>query len=71
MFSRQRRHNSVEMQLAGGVTVRGVLIVSPRSKAGHYVLYSPKVVTGEQSTESLVGHMEIPREQVVFYLVTG
>lgn len=66
-----KRYRKVEMQLTNGPTVQGVLRVMPRHPGGHYVLWAPKVVTGEGSTESLAGHMEIPRERVLFFTVLG
>lgn len=64
-----RRLRRVELQLEGGDTLQGLLRSVPRARGGHYVLRSPKLVTGTDSTESLPGHVEIPRERVLWFSV--
>jgi hypothetical protein len=56
------------MHLQAGPTIEGVLA---GRTAGHYVLWAPKVLEGEDATLTVSGHVEIPRERVLFFQVVG
>lgn len=64
-----KRLRRVELQIEGGDTLQGLLKQVPRKRGGHYVLWSPKLVVGSDATDSLTGHVEIPRERVLWFTV--
>ncbi len=47
-------------------TIEGVLTARTRRE---FVLLTPKMVEAEQATISLLGSVEVPRENVLFYQV--
>lgn len=67
MFKQKRR---VRMHVQDGPSIEGVLTARTRHE---YVLWAPKVLTGEdaQPEVAVSGHVEIPRERVLYYQVVG
>jgi hypothetical protein len=63
-----KRNRRVRMHLQAGPTIQGVLM---GRTGGHYVLWAPKVLEGEDATVTVSGHVEIPCERVLFYQVIG
>jgi hypothetical protein len=55
-----------------GLTIEGILAGETRR---HYIIWAPKVVTeenrGRGSSVDISGHVEIPRERVIWYQVLG
>jgi hypothetical protein len=67
MMGRQKR--KVRMHIQDGPSVEGVLAGKTRNE---YIIWAPRVITGEPNPEMEVsGHVEIPRERVVWYQVVG
>lgn len=65
MFGKRKRQVRVHVQ--DGPTIEGVLAARTRHA---YVIWAPKVLTSTQPTE-LSGHVEVPRDRVLFFQVTG
>jgi hypothetical protein len=67
MFRQKRK---VRMYIQDGPTIEGVLAGRTRHE---YIIWAPKVVTGEESEPEVEvsGHVEIPRERVMWYQVVG
>ena len=67
LWGRQKR--KVRLYLQDGPTIEGVLAGRTRHE---YIIWAPKVVTGETTDAVEVsGHVEIPRERVVWWQVLG
>jgi hypothetical protein len=66
MFGKQKR--KVRVHLKDGPTIEGLLI----KRHPVYVLWAPQAITetAGQPTD-LLGHVEVPRENVSFYQVLG
>jgi hypothetical protein len=68
-FQLIRQHRKVRVYLQDGPTIEGVLASRTRSE---YVLWAPRIITGEHDPEVEVsGHVEIPRERVLWYQIVG
>ena len=63
MALRKRR---VRLHLADGPPVEGVMVARPRSRSGYFALSDSAVVTSPGETTA-TGHVEVPRERVLFY----
>lgn len=64
-----RENRKVRIYLQDGPTIEGVLAGKTRTE---YIIWAPKVVTGEKDDAVEVsGHVEIPRERVLWYQVVG
>lgn len=61
-----KRRRQVRVHVQDGPTIEGVLADRTRHA---YVIWAPKLLSGTQSTE-LSGHVEVPRERVLFFQVT-
>lgn len=68
MLGRQKR--KVRIFIQDGPTYEGILAGRTRHE---YILWAPRVVTGDgkQPTVEVSGHVEIPRERVLYYVVIG
>ena len=68
MLGRQKR--KVRMYIEDGPTIEGVLTYRTRHEYG---LYAPKIISGEKPDEAVVvsGHVEIPKDRVLFWQVIG
>lgn len=56
------------MHIQNGPTIEGVLAGRTRTE---YILWAPKVLEKEDATVTVSGHVEIPRERVLFYQIIG
>lgn len=68
MFKQKRK---VRMYVQDGPTVEGVLAARTRHE---YVIWAPKLIEEQDSRQPPVevsGHVEIPRERVLWYQVVG
>jgi len=66
-----KQKRKCRFHLQDGPTIEGILEARTRHT---YVVWAPKVLTGESGAEAVVpvtGHVEIPRENVLFYQVIG
>jgi hypothetical protein len=62
-----KRKRKVRLYLQDGPTIDGILAGRTRSE---YIVWAPKVVTSEKTDAvEVTGHVEIPRERVVWYQV--
>lgn len=69
MLGRQKR--KVRMYVKDGPTVEGVLAGRTRHE---YIIWAPRLIEGDDSSDvpvAVSGHVEIPRENVVWYQVIG
>ena len=69
MLGRQKR--KVRMYVQDGPTIEGVL--AGRTKA-EYVIWAPRLIEDEDAKAAPVkvsGHVEIPRERVLWFQVIG
>jgi hypothetical protein len=61
-----KRKKKVRVHLKDGPTIEGLLIKSRPV----YLIYAPKAITETDGRPAeLIGHVEIPRENVAFYQV--
>jgi len=66
---RKREKRKVRMHLQDGPSIEGAL--AARTRHG-YLLWAPKLVTDdEQPAVEVEGHVEIPRERVLWWQVIG
>lgn len=66
-FTKQNR--KVRMYIQDGPTIEGVLAGKTRTE---YILWAPRIVTGEKDDPVEVsGHVEIPRERLLWYQVVA
>lgn len=65
-----KQHRKVRMYIQDGPSIEGVLAGKTR---GEYILWAPRVITGEEPNPEVEvsGHVEIPRERVLWYQVVG
>lgn len=61
-----KRKRTVRVHIEDGPTIEGVLAARTRTA---YVLWAAKLL-GETRPIELSGHVEIPRERVLYYQVT-
>lgn len=68
MIGRQKR--KVRLYVQEGPTIEGILAGRTRHE---YILWAPKIITGEEDEPSVAvsGHVEVPRERVLYYQVVG
>lgn len=72
MISRRNRKvllHTIDELGRPGPTIEGVLVREGWRR--DFVLWCPKYHEGEDSTVSLSGHVEIPRERVLFKQIIG
>lgn len=62
----RRRNNKARLHLQDGPTIEGILVAETRRT---YVVWCPKVLEEEDATVTVSGHVEIPRERVLFVQV--
>ena len=66
MFGKRKR--KVRVHLKDGPTIEGLLIKSRPV----YILWAPQAITETDGRPAdLLGHVEVPRENVAFYQVLG
>lgn len=66
-FTKQNR--KVRMYIQDGPTIEGVLAGKTRTE---YILWAPRIVTGDKDDPVEVsGHVEIPRERLLWYQVVA
>lgn len=68
MLGRQKRR--VRMYVQDGPTIEGVLAGRTRHE---YILWAPRYVRDDEQepTVEVSGHVEVPRERVLWYQVIG
>jgi hypothetical protein len=67
MWLGNRENRKVRMHVQDGPSIEGVLAGKTRTT---YILWAPKVLTGEKDDPVEVsGHVEIPRERVLWFQV--
>lgn len=68
MLGRQKR--KARFYLQDGPTVEGILAGRTRHE---YIVWAPRVVTsdGDKPDVEVSGHVEIPRERVLWYQIVG
>jgi hypothetical protein len=68
LFGREKR--KVRVQVQDGPSIEGILAARTRRE---YILWAPRIVTGEEAEPvvEVSGHVEIPRERVLYYQVLG
>jgi hypothetical protein len=63
----KRKKRKVRMHLQEGPTIEGILVGRTRRE---YVLWAPTMIQSTDPVELPVsGHVEVPRERVLFYQV--
>lgn len=66
-FTKQNR--KVRMYIQEGPTIEGVLAGKTRTE---YILWAPRIVTGgKDDPVEVSGHVEIPRERLLWYQVVA
>lgn len=66
MFKRKRK---VRVYVQDGPTIEGILACRTRHA---YVIWAPRVIPGDGLEPiEMSGHVEIPRERVLYYQVVG
>lgn len=65
----RKRHNKVRLHLQTGPSIEGVLVGGGWKR--DYIVWAPKVLDQEDATVTISGHVEVPRENVLFVQVLG
>lgn len=66
MVGREKR--KVRIYIQDGPTIEGVLAGKTRSE---YIVWAPRVVRDGDDPVVVSGHVEVPRERVLWYQVIG
>lgn len=68
MIFSKRRNSKVRLYLQDGPTIEGILAAeTPRD----FVIWAPRVLEDEEATVAVSGHVEVPRERVLFKQILG
>jgi hypothetical protein len=70
MLGLNKQHKKVRMHLKDGPSIEGCFAGRTRHE---YIIWAPKVLTGEDVNPEVEvsGHVEIPRENVLWWQVVG
>lgn len=61
-----KRRRQVRVHVQDGPTIEGVLAARTRHA---YVIWAPKLLRSDAQPTELVGHVEVPRDRVLFFQV--
>ena len=64
----RKQKRKVRMHLQDGPSIEGALAARTRHS---YVLWAPRILTDDESSQEVSGHVEIPRERVLWWQVLG